>query len=185
MNWRWLPNAICMARMLLVAPIVWLLLEERYAAALMLIVVAGASDGLDGFLAKTFGWQTRLGSLLDPAADKLLLVSVFLSLACTGAAPRLLVAIVVIRDVVIVMGAVLYQLLVAPLRGEPTRISKLNTGAQLALVVLTVAAAAFALQIDALLMWLGALVIFTSIVSGLSYVHKWARRAWQVAHAPA
>ena len=81
MSWRFIPNAICIVRLLLVAPIVWLLLTERYAAALVLFVAAGISDALDGYLAKTFDWRTRLGSLLDPAADKLLLVCVFVALA--------------------------------------------------------------------------------------------------------
>jgi cardiolipin synthase len=183
LNLRWLPNAICLGRMLLVAPIVWLLLEERFVAALLLIILAGLSDGLDGLLAKSFGWQSRLGSLLDPAADKLLLVSVFVALASIGAVPRVLVAIVVLRDVVIVLGATLYQLLVAPLHGEPTAISKLNTAAQLMFVFVIVVGTAFELALDALLLWLGAFVIFTSIVSGLSYVLTWTRRAWRSSHA--
>ena len=185
MSLRWLPNAICILRIAMVGPIVWLLLEQRFFPALALIVVAGASDGLDGWLAKTFSWQSRLGSLLDPAADKLLLVSVFLCLAGIGAAPRALVAIVVIRDVVIVTGAALYQWLIAPLRGEPTRISKLNTASQLAFVLVVVADAAFALGLEALRVWLGAVVIFTSLVSGLRYVLAWTQRAWRMSHATA
>ena len=183
MSLRWLPNALCALRLLLVAPLVWLLLEERYAAALALVFAAGISDGLDGFLAKRYGWQTRLGSLLDPAADKLLLVSVFLALASIGAVPVPLVVIVVLRDIVIVVGALLYQLLVAPLQGQPTPISKLNTAAQLLLVLVVVVGEVAAVPLDALLRWLGAAVVFTSIVSGLSYVLTWARRAWRVAHA--
>jgi cardiolipin synthase len=72
-SFKWVPNAICIVRALLVAPIVLMLLEERYLAALLLIAIAGFSDALDGFLARTFDWRTPLGSLLDPAADKLLM----------------------------------------------------------------------------------------------------------------
>ena len=113
MGWRWLPNAICVGRMLLVVPFVLLLLAKRYEAALGVLVVAGISDGLDGFLAKTFAWRTRLGGLLDPAADKLLLVSAFCVLTYTGLAPLELTAFVIGRDVVIVLGAITYQLLIA------------------------------------------------------------------------
>ena len=182
MELRWLPNAICIARMLLVAPIVAALLAGRYEIALLLILVAGASDGLDGFLAKTFDWQTELGGLLDPAADKLLLVSVFLTLTYVGLVPLPLTVIVVLRDVVIVLGAAAYQFWVAPVHGEPTLISKLNTACQLAFVFLTVAQAAFTLALGSLLTGLGATVIFTSISSGLAYVVLWSKRAWRDTH---
>src|SRR5690606_34614382 len=126
MSLRWLPNAICVIRVLLVVPLVMALLDERYKLALALLIVAGGSDAVDGFLAKTFDWRTRLGSLLDPAADKLLIGSVFLTLTYLGAVPLALAAIVVLRDVVIVLGSLAYHALIEPLRGEPAAISKLN-----------------------------------------------------------
>jgi cardiolipin synthase (CMP-forming) len=180
---RWLPNAICIGRLLLVAPLVALLLREHYAAALALIVVAGASDALDGFLAKTFGWRTRLGSLLDPAADKLLLVSVFFTLTYLSLVPLALTVVVVMRDVVIVLGALIYHLLVAPIRGEPTAISKLNTACQLSFVLFTITYAAFAWPAPIVLTLLGAAVFFTSVTSGLHYVHSWGRRVREVRQA--
>ncbi len=185
MGWRWLPNAICVARMLLVAPLVALLLGQSYAAALGVFVVAGLSDGLDGFLAKKFDWRTRLGGLLDPAADKLLLVSTFCALTYTGLTPYGLTAFVIGRDVVIVAGAVTYQLLIAPVTGEPARISKLNTACQLGFVFFTITNAAFGFPARISLLLLGAGVIFTSLVSGLNYVLRWSVRAWRVAHGAA
>jgi cardiolipin synthase len=182
MSWRFLPNAICIARMVLVAPLVMLLLEERYAAALVLLVIAGLSDGLDGWLAKTFDWRTRLGGLLDPAADKLLLVSLFLALTYAGLTPIGLTAVVIGRDVVIVLGAIVYQLLIAPVMGEPAAISKLNTACQLAYVFFTLTHAAFDVPPRISLLVLGAAVVFTSLVSGLNYVLRWGTRAWRVAH---
>ena len=127
MSWRWLPNAICIVRMLLAVPLAVLLVERSYVAALCVLVIAGVSDGLDGFLAKTFDWRTRLGGLLDPAADKLLLVTAFCSLTYAGLTPLDLTAVVIGRDIVIVAGAVTYQLLIAPVQGEPAAISKLKT----------------------------------------------------------
>lgn len=182
MTLKFLPNALCIARMVLVAPLVVLILDGRYAAALLVLVIAGFSDGLDGFLAKRFDWRTRLGSLLDPAADKLLLVAAFVTLSYVELVPAELTFIVVGRDVVIVLGAVLYQWLIAPVAGEPAAISKLNTACQLSMLFFTLMAAAFAWPPPISLTVLGAAVVFTSIVSGLTYVLRWGGRAWRVAH---
>ena len=185
MSLRFIPNAICIARILLVAPLVAYVVEGRYAAALVVLVVAGFSDGLDGFLAKRFGWQTRLGGLLDPAADKLLLVAAFVSLTYAGLVPVALTAFVVARDVIIVLGAIFYQWLIAPVQGEPSVISKLNTACQLAMLFFTLTAAAFGWPPEISLTVLGATVVFTSVVSGLNYVLRWSARAWRVAHGAA
>jgi cardiolipin synthase len=182
MSLRWLPNAICVARIVLVAPIVIALLEREYLLALALIVTAGGSDALDGYLAKTFAWRSRLGSLLDPAADKLLLTSTFLSLTYLELVPLALAAIVVARDLVIVIGAAAYQFLFGRLEGQPTLSSKLNTACQLSFVLLTIMHAGFVWPPRIALVILGALVIATSVVSGLDYVLTWSRRAWRMSH---
>ena len=177
MSWKWLPNAICIVRVVLVAPIVAMLLDDRYVAALSLIVIAGASDAADGFLARTFNWRTPLGSLLDPAADKLLIVSVFLTLAYQGLVPLLLTVVVVVRDVVIIGGAACYRWLIGPVAGEPTVISKLNTACQLLFVLCTLTIAAFGWPPAAVYTILGAAVLYTSLTSGLNYVVGWSKRA--------
>jgi cardiolipin synthase len=182
MSWRFLPNAICIARMLLVAPLVFSILEGRYGTALLLLLIAGFSDGLDGFLAKTFDWRTRLGGLLDPAADKLLLVSTFVALTAVGLVPLGLTLVIVGRDVVIVLGAICYQWFIAPVQGEPSAISKINTACQLAMVFFALTNVAYGWPPSISLLVLGAAVIFTSIVSGLTYVLRWSARAWRVAH---
>ena len=106
---RHIPNAICVVRIILVVPIVRYLLEERYGLALVLILVAGLSDALDGYLARRFDWRTRLGGLLDPAADKLLMFSVFVTLTWMGWVPIWFTVVVVARDVMIVVGTLVYQ----------------------------------------------------------------------------
>jgi cardiolipin synthase len=183
MSLRFLPNAICIARMLLVAPLVSFVVTGRFEAALLVLLVAGLSDGLDGYLAKRFDWQTRLGGLLDPAADKLLLVSAFASLSYAGLVPLQLTLVVVARDAVIVLGAICYQWFIAPVQGEPAAISKLNTACQLAMVFFALTAAAYAWPPPISLTVLGAAVVFTSIVSGLTYVLRWSVRAWRVAQS--
>jgi len=175
----WIPNAICIARILLIVPLVTALFDGAYTIALVLIVAAGLSDGLDGFLARTFDWRTRLGSLLDPAADKLLVVSTFLSLTALDLVPLGLTVIVVLRDVVIVSGALAYQRVAGKLEGEPTLISRLNTVCQLTFIVLTIMHAEWQQPAAIWLTLLGAMVVFTSITSGLTYVLIWSRRARQ------
>jgi cardiolipin synthase len=177
MNLRWIPNAICLVRIALVPPVVISLLEQRYDIALLLFVIAGGSDGLDGFLAKRFGWQTRLGSLLDPIADKTLVSGTFITLGWLGLVPFGVVAVIVGRDVVIVLGAVAWQLFIAPVAGLPSLISKLNTACQLLFVVCAIAGVAWDWPSNDILTVLGAACIFTAIVSGLNYVLTWSAMA--------
>ncbi|HZD51733.1 MAG TPA: CDP-alcohol phosphatidyltransferase family protein, partial [Woeseiaceae bacterium] len=121
MSLRWLPNAISLMRIGLVAPVVWMMLESHFEEAIVLFFIAGFSDGLDGYLAKRFDWHTRLGGILDPVADKLLVASAFITLVSTGHVPLWLAVAVVLRDVIIVGGATAYNFLVGPIEGEPTR----------------------------------------------------------------
>src|SRR5215472_1171223 len=104
--------------------------------ALALFFAAAVSDGLDGYLAKRFSWTSELGKVLDPLADKLLLVCVFVECAWLSLVPWWLTAAVVARDVLIGLGALTFRLWFGPLRGKPTPISKVNTGAQLLYVTL-------------------------------------------------
>ncbi len=178
MRLNWIPNAICIARVVLVVPIIVYLSRQEYLMAVVLIGIAGASDAVDGFLARRFQWRTRLGSLLDPAADKALAISVFLTLAYLGLIPLSLALLVVLRDAVIVGGAAAYQWLVGPLEGEPTRISRINTTCQFVFVGLTLTASAFEWPPGIVVVVAGAAVVFTTITSGLDYALNWSRQIW-------
>lgn len=177
MQARQIPNLICILRMILVWPIVVALTEGRYLTALVLTVIAGLSDGLDGFLAKRFGWQSRLGGLLDPLADKLLLVSAYVTVTYLGLVPLWLTAVIVVRDLVIVSGGLAYQAIVAPVRPEPSKASKLNTAAQLAFLCGVLARQAFGWPAQEVLLPLGALVFVTACVSGFDYMVRWSLKA--------
>lgn len=174
---RHLPNLISIARILMVAPIIWALLTGRFVAAFWLFVVAGASDGLDGFLAKRFGWRSRLGGILDALADKVLLVSAFVCLWWLGLFPWWLVAAILARDIVIVLGAVVYNYRVETVEPQPSLISKLNTVLQIALA----AAGMIRLSFGGIPPWLldGLIwaVVVTVLLSGIGYVRVWGRRA--------
>lgn len=177
MSLRWLPNAISITRILLVGPILWLAASGRYAPAVILFVVAALSDGVDGYLANRFDWHSRLGALLDPVADKLLVAGVFVVLTLDGRIPLWLTTIVILRDVVIVGGATAYNFLVRPVQGEPTRISKLNTALELLLLVFVLSQAAFGWPQDISITVLGAAVFVTVMISGIDYVWSWSQRA--------
>lgn len=183
MSLRQLPNLICVARIALVVPIAIAVYDGDYRLTLLLFAVAAFSDALDGFLAKRFGWITELGKFLDPLADKLLLVTVFIMLAVVGLTPISLCVLVVARDVVIGAGAWAFQLLFGPLNGRPTAVSKLNTGVQLVYVLATVAAAGFEQLPPEGVLALGAAVMVTTSVSGIDYVTTYIRRARAVTRA--
>lgn len=183
MSLRQLPNLICLARIGLVIPVAWSLTEGEFVRTLWLFAIAAASDGLDGFLAKRFGWTTELGRVLDPLADKLLLVTVFIVLAVTGHTPLWLTVIVVARDVVIAAGALAFKWLFGPVRGHPTVISKINTGVQLLYVLALVAHLGLGAPPTAWVLALGATVFVTTMVSGIDYVITYSRRAAAVARA--
>jgi cardiolipin synthase len=177
-----LPNIISVIRILLVIPTVNYLWQQEYAKALTVFFVAGASDGLDGFLARRFGWMTRLGSLLDPLADKLLMTAIYFTLGLMGQLPIWLVVLVIGRDIVIVVGALAYRLLLKEITMHHLLLSKFNTGAQILLVLLLIyrlSTFPFANQIPAsAITLLVYLVAATTIASGLAYVLIWSRRAW-------
>jgi cardiolipin synthase len=174
---RDIPNLISIARILLVAPIVWALLDEHFGLAIALFVVAGVSDAVDGFLAKHYRWQSRLGGILDPLADKLLLICTFLSLAWLGAVSWWLVGLILFRDVLIMGGGVVYNWLIERFEAEPSWSSKLSTTLQIVLGVLALIHLGIHELPAALFYWLELAVALAVIVSGAGYVLEWSRRA--------
>ncbi len=177
MSLRFLPNLLCILRMLLVYPVAHGILQGHHAQVLALFALAAFTDGLDGFLATRFGWHSELGKVLDPLADKLLLVTVFICLSVAGLAPWWLAALVLLRDLVIFFGALTYKWLFGPLRGEPTIVSKFNTLCQIAFCLAVVAEAAFGLPGSAVVTAVGALVVVSTAVSGIDYILIYSRRA--------
>ena len=171
---RKIPNLITILRLIAVPVIVLLLIDNRLVAALWVIMVAGLSDGLDGYLAKRFKAVTPLGAYLDPIADKTLLIAVFLCLTYLGLLPGWIVCVVVMRDVLIVGGAILSNLLDLALKIEPISISKLNTFLQIALGLLTLFHAVIENEIPYVTHVLVYCVALTTFVSGTVYLAKWS-----------
>lgn len=174
-----IPNVISMLRIMLVFPIVVTLVAERFVEALTLFFIAGASDGLDGYLAKHHGWASRLGTIIDPIADKLLLVTTILTLGWLHLLPLWLVVMVLARDIIIFSGAVAYHFLVGKYEMAPSLTSKLNTVVQIMLVLTTI----FSHGIYSIAPWVtqGLMysVLVTTILSGTGYAWVWGNRAWR------
>ena len=170
-----LPNLISLGRLLLVPLAIWLILGGRYGAAFWVFIVAGVSDALDGFIAKHFDRRTRFGALLDPIADKALLVSVYVTLGLAHQLWTSLVILVVFRDVLIVGGFLLIQAFAVPKQYDPLYISKINTGLQLALVAFVLARLGLGADEGGFDDVLSYAVIATTVLSGLSYIVRWAR----------
>jgi cardiolipin synthase len=177
MSLSWLPNAISLMRIALVVPILLLILDGDFAWALGLFFVAGFSDGIDGYLAKRFDWHTRLGALLDPVADKLLVAGTFITLAYTQHIPVWLAVVVILRDAIIIGGAIAYNFIVEPVQGEPTKISKLNTALELLFLLFVLSRAGFGWPDEITLTVLGAAILITVVISGVDYVSSWSNRA--------
>ena len=169
---RNLPNLITVVRFLLIAPIVTCLSLSAYSWALGLFVLAAISDGIDGFLARHYDWHSRLGTYLDPLADKALMTAVYFTLGWQGVLPTWLVALVILRDAMILGGAFVVREKLLASGAKPSLISKLNTGAQvlLALVAIWLKAVdgSWPLAIDALVL----AVALSTVGSGLWYVVK-------------
>jgi len=175
---RHLPNLICLVRIALIWPIAATLASGHYALSLTLFLVAAVSDGLDGYLAKRFGWQSALGKVLDPTADKLLLMTVFVEAAWLGLVPWWLTAAAVARDVMIGLGAGVFRLMFGPLRGRPTIASKINTAVQLLFLTIVMLRSWTGLPSAQLLEAAAVITFCTTCISGLDYIATFTRRAW-------
>ncbi len=176
-----LPNAITIGRILLILPIGYFIVIDDWIVVLVLLLIAGASDLLDGALARAFRWESRFGQVTDPIADKLTFGLVVVLLAFKHMYPIWLMVIVIGRDVAILVGAGMYRLLVKRLDVEPSFLSKLNTAVQVAVPILIIIGtqdwpvSEYSLII--LNPWGYFVALGFAVVSGLDYAFFWGRRA--------
>ncbi len=167
---RHIPNLLCVCRIFLVLPLLMLMLKGEYMWAFAVFAAAGITDGLDGFLARRFNWRSQLGAILDPIADKFLMVSVFLVLAATQLVPAWLALLVISRDLLIVTGVVCYRMLVGPVMADASMMSKFNTVTQLSFVLVVLAHAGFGAPRELWVTFLGGIVMATTLISGIDYM---------------
>ncbi|MDH5359546.1 MAG: CDP-alcohol phosphatidyltransferase family protein [Gammaproteobacteria bacterium] len=172
-----IPNIISVLRLLLIPPAVWYLFNGQAATSLLIFIIAGASDGIDGLLARRYGWITRLGSILDPLADKFMMASIYIALGWLGHLPVWLVATVLGRDVFIIAGALGYHFVFGRYDMEPHLLSKLNTVLQIALVVFVLLSLSL-LPLPELFLQISIWVVMCStVLSGMTYFTIWYGRA--------
>ena len=170
-----LPNLITIARILLVPIVVWAIVQRQMQVAFLLFLAAGASDAIDGFLAKRLGMASELGAHLDPLADKALIVSIYVSLGITRDISPWIVILVVSRDILIIGGVMLAWFLDKPMTVKPLLVSKLNTVAQIVFACLVLASLGFGFEADSLrtvAMWT---VAALTLISVGFYMREWWR----------
>jgi len=170
-----LPNLITIGRLLLVPLIIWLIVADQPFAAFWVLVIAGISDAVDGFLARQLDLRSDLGTYLDPIADKTMLVSIYVTLAVVYAIPVWLTILIVSRDFLIVGAVVLSWMLGEPTSVQPLRISKLNTVLQIILAAVVLGDLAFTVDLATLSMTLVYIVATLTVASAAIYLVEWVR----------
>ncbi|TPI27549.1 CDP-alcohol phosphatidyltransferase family protein [Mesorhizobium sp. B3-2-1] len=170
-----IPNLITILRFVLVPAVVLAMLQARWEWAFAGFVVAGVSDGVDGFIARRFNQQSRFGAYLDPIADKLLLVSVFIVMGFIGQLPLWLVVTMVSRDALIVCAVLLSTVIGHPVEIKPFLVSKANTAIQIVLAAVVLGELAFAVHLDPLRPNLILLSGVLTVASAAAYLVAWLR----------
>lgn len=177
-----IPNLITFARLGLLPLLLWMLAIRRYEPAFWLFVAASVGDGLDGWLARALDQRSRLGAVLDPIADKLTILGIAWILATEGLLPVWIAALMSLRDLIIVAGALAYRQVVGALEMAPTLLSKFNTVLEFLLLALSLMLANGWIDAEPWLMPYLAIVAFTIVASGAQYVWVWSRKARDHAH---
>lgn len=171
-----IPNILTLARIAATPLMILLLRDQAYEAALLLFILAGVTDGLDGYIAKRFDCVSRLGTLLDPVADKMLIVSAYVMLALLGDIPFWLLLIVVFRDIMIVGGYLILETLEGNVQMQPSVVSKVNTFLQISLVIGVLLDQTAWLPVGVMVNFLIVAVTVTTVLSGAHYVWYWGIR---------
>lgn len=172
---RNIPNVLTGLRLVLAPLTAFFILQSQFGAALALFAFAGLSDAADGYLAKRFGLESRFGAWLDPAADKLLMFLCFVSLTAMGLVPLWLTALVIARDVTIVLGVFIAQFFALPVRIEPLPIGKISTIVQVSYIALLLAFLTFAIDTPSSVEALSVLTAAATAISWLVYGHLFLR----------
>jgi cardiolipin synthase len=169
------PNLITLGRILSVPVVVWAIAAGEMRIAFLLFLLAGISDAVDGYLAKRFDMTSELGRYLDPLADKVLIVSIYVALGIAEAIPRWLVILVVSRDIMIIGAVMLSWLVGQPIEVKPLLVSKLNTVAQILFAGLVLASLGFQFEAEAAKLVAMAAVAGLTLLSVAFYVAEWVR----------
>jgi cardiolipin synthase len=172
-----LPNIISVLRLVAVPVVAWLILQQRWEAACWLFLAAAVSDGIDGLLARWLNQMTQLGAALDTIADKALGVVTLVMLTQAGAIPLWVTLAILLRDSIIVLGALSYRGLAGHLEIHPTWLGKTHMFAEFVLLTVVLAGLGGLLAVDAWLTPLFVGVFVIAVMSGVQYVWVWGTKA--------
>ena len=182
-NYKNIPNLLTLLRIILVFPCAYNLYYDNHAIAIALFVLASGTDCIDGLLARKLSCQTQLGAVLDPLADKLLIVVLFSVLTLKGFLPSWFAAIVIIREFILLSGAAFYRFMFGPVIFVPTLMSKFNTCLLLFLLLLSLLQSMSIVVSTSFINYLLIMILATSIYSALDYIHKWTKRVYKTLQA--
>jgi len=183
MKLKYIPNIITLCRLVLIAPFVAFIMNGKYPQAFYVFIIAGLSDGLDGWLARQFNWQTEFGGFIDPLADKLLVATSFLTLGILGQIPWWLVILVFARDITISIGVIAWYVFIGQkIQFTPTNLSKINTALQLTLVTISLFELAYFNAPSALTISLVAATTVSTLLSYGDYVYTWGKKAYKISN---
>jgi cardiolipin synthase (CMP-forming) len=174
-----IPNIITIFRLVLIPIVIVMILQKEWGLAFALFAIAGISDGLDGWIARRFDMRSEFGAVIDPLADKALLVSIFITLAVVDKIPAWLAVIVVSRDVAIVMAFMVSWVMARPMAVKPLFVSKANTAVQIAFAAFVLGALAFAFDPGVLVDLFTILIVMLTIVTAGAYLVRWMRHMTQ------
>lgn len=170
-----IPNLITVFRIGMVPVVILMILWEDWRWAFALFVIAGISDGIDGFVARQFDMASRIGAVLDPLADKVLIAAIYTTLAVVGAIPAWLAIVVVSRDALIVLAFLLSWTIARPITERTRPVSKLTTALQIVLAGLVLGALAFGLDLGMLGDLLAILVVGFTALTTVLYLSLWLK----------
>jgi cardiolipin synthase len=170
-----LPNLISLLRLVLVPIVISMIVTDRWVGAFLIFLAAGISDAVDGWLANRFNLRTELGAYLDPLADKVLLVSIYVALAVSDTVPATIAILIVFRDLMIIAAFLVSWIMGKPMKVRPLLVSKANTMAQIAFAASVLGAKAFGLKLG---LWFEAslaIVAALTLASAGAYLWQWIR----------
>lgn len=172
-----IPNAITVARLVFVLPIAFFIVEEKFLVALILFTLSGVSDGLDGLIARRYGWVSAFGKLIDPLADKLMMMTTTLTLGLMSHFPVMLVVLIIVKDLAVLGGVFSYTTLAGFPFIQPTWLGKFTTASQIVLLVAVLLNLSYVGIVPAgfFAAWFWIVAIMTSI-DGMSYLWIWTAR---------
>lgn len=182
-SYKNIPNILTLLRMCLVVPCAYAFLHDYHTTAISIFILAAFTDCIDGLLARRLACQSKLGAVLDPLADKFLIIVLFIVLTVKNIIPNWFAGIVVIRELILLSGAAFYRFMFGPVIFVPTMVSKINTSLLLLLLLVSLLQGMQILDVRGYTVYLLVAILITSVYSAIDYISKWTVRVYKTLQA--